>query len=100
MNVDAFKEAGAAMQEAFEPDGEYVYEDTALRALSLLMDACTAETTYAAICCPECEWFRVGLVSGDFDVCGDCGTTLEEKVLTKSTVFSQLERTNARVVDP
>lgn len=80
---------------------ESAYDDErlqhALYALSLLMDALYADASYAAFYCPTCDWFRIGLTSGDLDVCGDCDTTLMEKVLTTSTVFRAIDRADARV---
>lgn len=36
----------------------------------------------AAFYCPTCEWFKIASVSGDLDICGDCGAVLRERLLT------------------
>lgn len=71
----------------------------ALQALGLLMDAVADEAAYAAFYCPGCGGFRIGLEDG-LDGCEFCGRILEEKVLTETTAFRELERHNAGAIGP
>lgn len=68
-----------------------------VRALLAIIDE---RVTLALYWCPGCDWFDVAPVSGSLDCCGDCGTVLEEKPVTPSTVFRSMERTDARGIRP
>lgn len=93
---ETLEQAATRLERSLNAQDPDQLEKNALAGLDLLIQACN--TDLAGYYCGGCECFLV-LTNWDEGVeCPDCGQDLQQKVITKSTVFTQADRNSARLM--